>query len=299
MENQMMPTMPPLTTDFSHSRIKSFIECPKKYYWSYIRKIRPKHKSLALSLGSCMASALSTWRSTGSYDQGEDAFLKAWLDDGQALAQLKSDDPMRSVERGLEILKRYTETYPEEPEQTIQAEVWFEKVEVVPADDEVSLPMTLSGRIDGIMRQDGRICINEDKTTSFLGPAWFREKKNSYQVLWYMAVAKKLGLFDIAQASQSLQGIINAIYINAKQFRFERELTIKTSSTLEVALQSLRAWIKTIRMHEAANHFPEADSEMCQCYGGCDFLSLHGVPENRLESYLNSEFEPKKEEPTR
>jgi len=266
---------------WSHSKINTFIRCPWMYRWQYIIKIKPKIKSKPLVLGGCMAEALAGFRDVGTFEAASDAFMKNWVEEGKVLPISKEDDPMRSVERALEILDAYVKNYPDEPAQIIQPEISFE--------EEIEPGTIFRGRIDGVINDGGSIGIIEDKTASRLGDYFFVEKGNSYQMKWYLFIASKLGLFDLTK-NKMPRGIINAIYIHKKEFRFRREPVLKMQKDIEAAGQDLLDWIHHIKLATTQNSFPKADYSTCSQYGGCDYLPLRRASGKILDRVIDANY---------
>jgi len=270
---------------YSWSKIKCFADCPMKYKKRYVDRIYPRKKSTALCLGYCMSCGLNAYRKTGSLDAAQQEFMNGWKEDGQILLLKKEDDPRRSVERGLEILYNYIETYPDEPSRTVQSEIKFEH--------EVANGIIFNGRIDGVLRlDDGSFAIIEDKTTSRLGDSYFVKMKGSSQVLWYMWVANELGLFNIDGHKQLPKCFINAIYIHHERDRFERDITMKTEKALTMSMMNMLDWIRQIQVAEATELFPfnDVDNSICTAYGGCEYLPLKYATGRMYERILNSDF---------
>jgi len=273
---------------FSYSKISAFIECPKKFYWRYVEHLRPKRKSPALALGSCMAYGLAEYRRTGSQDGARKAFVERWEEEGRILEKTKDADPLRSVARGLEILSEYMQSYPDDPTNFVRPEVTFE--------DEVAPGIIFQGRLDGVVRlDDGTMAVNEDKTASRWGDSYFRKLHHSYQVLWYLWIAKKLGLFDLGKKS-SPKCVVRVIYIHRQSYKFPSDLVIKSSRQVEDAFKEMLQWIKLIQRCVADNHFPKGDAEICLKYGGCDYLPLRGASQRLKDSLIEHEYERKEED---
>ena len=270
---------------FSWSKINSYAFCPMLYKHRYIDKLAPKKKASALSLGYCMSCGVQKFRQTGKKDAAYKAFVDAWETDGKVLPSRRKDDPQRSVERGLEILNAYVDEYPEEPDSIVQPEVSF-SIEVAPG-------ILFNGRIDAVVRlQNRNLAIIEDKTTSRLGNTFFTKLKGSSQILWYLWVANKMGLFEIDGTKQTPKCLLNAIYIHPTTLRFERDITIKSTSTLELAKDNMLQWIKQIFLAEERDLFPinNVDNSQCTAYGGCDYLPLKFAPKNLRDRIIENEF---------
>lgn len=270
---------------FSWSRINSYAFCPQLYKHRYIEKIKPKKKALALSLGYAMSCGVQTFRQTGKKDETLKSFTDAWKEDGKVLKLIKGDDPIRSVERGLEILSAYIDNYPDEADHIVQPEVAF-NVEIMPN-------VIFNGRIDAVTRMsDGSLAIIEDKTTSRLGSTFFTRLKGSSQILWYLWVANNLGLFNVDGKTHMPKCILNAIYIHKENLRFERDITIKSTNILECAHQNMLNWINQIFLAEEKDFFPcnDIDNSQCSAYGGCDYLSLKYTPKKLKDRFIQNEF---------
>lgn len=273
------------TCKFSWSKINSYAFCPQLYKHRYVEKLKPVKKATALSLGYCMSCGVQKFRQTGEKDAAYKAFTDAWETDGKVLPSRKKDDPRRSIERGLEILSAYVDEYPEESDSIVQPEVSF-SIEVAP-------DILFNGRIDAVVRlQDGNLAIIEDKTTSRLGNTFFTKLKGSSQILWYLWVANKMGLFEIDGIKQTPKCLLNAIYIHPTTLRFERDITIKSTSTLELAKDNMLQWIKQIFLAEEKDLFPinNVDNSQCTAYGGCDYLPLKFAPKNLRDRIIENEF---------
>lgn len=273
---------------FSWSRINSYAFCPQLYKHRYIEKLTPIKKAMALSLGYCISCGIQKYRQTGKKDDVYKAFVDAWEVDGKVLMSRKTDDPRRSVERGLEILSAYVDHYPDELASIVQPEVSF-NIEVAP-------DIIFNGRLDGVIRiQDGSLAIIEDKTTSRLGDSFFTRLKGSSQILWYLWVANKMGLFKIDDKTQMPKCWLNAIYIHPTTLRFERDITIKSTRLLECAKDNMLSWVDQILLAEKNNFFPynDVDNSQCVAYGGCDFLPLKYASSSLKERIIKNEFTTK------
>ncbi len=256
---------------FSVSRIEAFINCQQLYKLRYIDRLSPKKKKLSLSAGYLMSCGVEAFRTTGSSEAAGKALMEAFNPEVDALEKTKDKDPLRSLQRLLEILFNYCDHYPDEPNVVIKPEIKFE----LPLDP--SLPnVTIRGKLDAIERfDDGSPVVVEDKTTTRLGDTFFAGHKESLQVCTYLWAANTLGLFEIDKKT-SPKCIINAIYIHAEKFRPERDFTIKNPLVLENTRINLVSWVKKILEAEATGEFPH-NYGWCKQYGGCDFKDLRNA----------------------
>lgn len=279
---------------FSYSRILDYATCPRKYYWHNVAKITPIEKSKALTFGYCMSEALRAWRRSGKVDDAKDAFVKAWIDDDKNLKQ-KADpnDPkdFRTVERGFELIQEYTRQYPDEPSQVIQSEVKFDGIPLGVVD---GIAIQSRGRIDGVLRIGNDINILEDKTTSALGPSFFKTIKSSFQVSLYLWVSDQLGLFKIGEKPTTPRCVINAMRVHPKEFKFDRDIVMKSRHKLNLIQENLLDWIRQIFWSEQTGIYPmnDIDGSICEKYGGCEYLPLRYATKSMQETLIKSSFKP-------
>ena len=283
---------------FSWSRISSYMDCPRLYYNRYILKLKPKIKAAPLAAGGAISRGMEAYRRTGNFSDAGDAIVEQAIEDN-SLQKLKEDDPKRSVERLLEIFKQYTLEYPNEADFIVSPEVNF-KMDLPELSGKWHTPIVFIGRIDGVYRlADKTHAIIEDKTTSVLGPKYFDNLKQSPQVLWYLVVAKEQGLFDVGKGT-AIKCLLNAIYMHEKEYRFRRDITIKSKTTIDRAKVDLFGWIDKIM--EAEYHASQASNEAgrqyyfpritsyCPRWGGCEFLPIRDLNEDNFDRFAKANY---------
>ncbi len=266
---------------FSYSKISSYITCPRKFYLHYCLGLSPKVKSKALAAGAAIAIALSEYRKKGNPDDGIKGILSAWKSpEADVLDFSREIDPKRSVERLCDIFIDYCEHYPNDAEMMLQPEVSFQHPINV-----FGKNVIFDGRIDGCIIDNGSPSLIEDKTASTMGDSFFREKGNSFQIMWYLYVAKEMGFFSIESKTTTPKCIINGIRIYEVPKKktttpaFQRESTIKTNKSLDEAKESLIQWIETIYRASEWGYWP-CNNEKCWDYGGCEYYQLKGIEED-------------------
>jgi len=227
-----------------------------------------------------MAAGVAEFRKTFDFDKAAEAFVERWVEDNRVLEESKALDPLRSVERGLEILHAYTETYPDE--HIVEPEVKF-LIKPTPW-------LEFIGIIDAVIKDGSTYSIIEDKTSSRpLTEYYFSSFRNSYQILWYMWAAKEMGLFSLNKDNIP-RCVINAIYIHPEKLDFRRELISKMPQTLDIAKGYLVEWAYIIELAHENKHFPHADSDVCRKWGGCEYLPLKGVGEEMQERHIRNMY---------
>lgn len=285
---------------FSHSKIKTYIECPKLYYWQYIKKIVTIIKPKPLAAGSTIAEALETFRVTGDTEQALQTIAEVGRSEENHLELSTTDDPIRSVGNLTLIMLDYFDMYSNEPERVIKhsyidEETQQEKTRVevefkVPLNEEKTL--FYQGRIDGLyLVQPNEIAIIEDKTTTRMGEKYFDQFQANHQIMWYMWVANKLGAFKNSMP----RCLVNAIYIHKAERRLKRNVIMKSTKQLELAYKDLLNWIEAIEHAEHTKNFPRNLSH-CEMWGGCSYKMLRDIEKPQLlDRIINANFKKKEE----
>lgn len=290
---------------YSYSKILDYATCPQKYYLRNVLKLQPTKKAKPLSFGHCTSKGIEAYRLTGSVDQAQKAFEAAWEDDGKVLLiESDPDNPkdFRTVKRGLQLMKEYAEEYPDDPMQVVGSnkpdgergtEIKFEDVFLGIINQ---VKIYLRGRIDGIFKINEDIYIVEDKTTSRLGETYIPILRDSMQINIYLWVANILGLFSVGDKRKTPKCLMNAMRVHPTEFKFKRDVAIKSRPHLELAKQNALWWIDRIMKSEEDGCFPmnDIDNSTCTQYGGCDFLPLRYIEGSLRDSILKNEFEVKK-----
>jgi hypothetical protein len=282
---------------FSHSKIKTYIECPMLYYWQYVKQIVPKVKPKPLAVGSTVAETLETYRITGSPEEALDTIKIIGTSEENSLELSIKDDPLRSVGNLTLIMLDYFDTYPDEWDKIIRHEYIDEETQKTKkrVEIEFKVPLTsnglfFEGRIDGLYRvRPEEIAIIEDKTTTRLGDKYFDQYQANLQIMWYLWATNELGAFKASVP----RCIINAIYIHKAERRLRRSIILKSKQQLKRARLDLMLWIETIEAATHLNRFPRNLSH-CEMWGGCPYKVLRDVEKDSLrERIIDANFKPK------
>jgi len=261
------------------------MSCPQKFKYRWIDRLKPKTKSKALALGGHMADAIAVFREGKSRDDVLHAFMESWKAGGEVLDLDRDEDPKRSVPRALEILSNYMDEHADEPDMVVMPEVRVEQEFFLPD----GLQFIWRGRIDSVMQIDNDITIVEDKTASMWGPSSFNDLQDSFQVMSYLKIAKDRDLFE-----KIPKILLNVIYIHATKFHGSgepRRIIRKFNRDIDATWDTICAWVRQIEMMRTANHFPGADSKICNMYGGCEYLPLKFATPEQREILMRTEFE--------
>lgn len=177
----------------TYSALAKFRNCRRAYKHRYVDALRSREKSEALWIGAAFHDALHVEyleRKAGRMAEAALAAALKWLDEGPLLGA--ASDPNRRGQRDLlrAMLRNYSAQWimPKGPEYQTHA-LANERLEEVKVEFPFSVPIRnpetnatsrtfiLAGKVDGVVRLDGRLCILERKTAAtidgdYLGRLW-------------------------------------------------------------------------------------------------------------------------------
>jgi len=184
-----------MTELLTSSRLRAFNDCKRLEWWLYKEGVRPARDEEALRVGTLVHLGLEAWllaqRSTEDRDE--------WLQLAVAAVWGRAFDAYEQV-RVEEMLRGYHERYSHEVLDVVAAEFQFEGPLLNPDSQGRSRTFNIAGKIDGLVRVDGRILILEHKTTSedISDPSagYFEKLSMDSQVSMYYLGAIALG-YDV------------------------------------------------------------------------------------------------------
>ncbi len=157
----------------SVSQLKTFIQCPRKYYLQYIKGVMPAFRPLALVFGSAWHETIADHltRSRHEYQVPVEE-LRAHLRDGLVRGVDRDDVPVlfedeeQDIGAVIDLAMRMLDVFLARvplPEQVHGVEVPFRLKPVHPVTGEIH-PRPLIGAIDAIVEERGRPVVWELKT---------------------------------------------------------------------------------------------------------------------------------------
>lgn len=184
-------------TVLTSSMISDFAICPFRFKTKYIDNIMPEHESIHLAAGKAYAAGLHIARKAffkdnlpaeQAYEKGFVALLKAW-DFPDAGSKTK-----KPIDAMLGAYDFYFRKFPLEGERYIPAMMWGDRalefsfnLPIPIRHPQTNEEILLGGRCDQIVDCDGVILIEDDKTTTQMGPTWssnFRLRGQFIQYTW-------------------------------------------------------------------------------------------------------------------
>jgi CRISPR/Cas system-associated exonuclease Cas4 (RecB family) len=235
----------------SHSQIRSYNECPRKYYFAYVEDIRPPVNEKVF-LGEVFHSAIERYflqQISGSPLAAEAvaAVFKAGFDEGAAGREIVWQAPRRETrERGLAFLAHFL--------QHIAPAI---RPLMVEKELSAALPgsgVTLKGVID-LVEED--FCITDFKTTT---SKWSASRaRNSPQMLIYKY------LFD--SSFGPVRSSLKYEVLYAKSAGHIRHQTLRVDPAAD-AVENLLVMIQRVAERIEAGVFPANETPFCRY---CEF----------------------------
>jgi hypothetical protein len=280
---------------YDYSMISTFQTCRRKYYWQYIRHLRPQIKGAALEFGGAIHDALDIFYSNPDRDAG----IVQAVAHFQKNYKTPEGDTLRTVENGVKMLTWYSVKYKGERM----------KVQGKPEEGFVFFigDVLFGGRLDLPVEWDGQLWIMEHKTTSRLTYDYFAQFELDKQPTGYIIALEEFTGRKCAGA------IINAMepWVELKrptakskkpEDHFLRKPIVRSDMLKERFRYNVQAIVRDIRWCEENDEFQEAEKkEVCFYYNRpCPYLSLcqFGADERIIKrDYVIEKWEPYKTAP--
>lgn len=287
---------PHIDRAIDNTALQSYMECPRKYYYSMVLNRRRKGTRPALAYGTTWHAILEAHYKTG----GDRAAVAR----AAVMSWEQHDDPddHRTLDRALSAYDAYLERwgdhdaearnwgktvgYPESPVVENTAELWW--------------PGALhpyTGKIDRIIEKDGAFFVEDHKTTSALGASYFRQFDPSNQMMGYAWLAAKLTGKPIAGVRINAHGVLKT------QNKFERQTILFSPERLEEWSRNLNSWVARVeasmdQLQWAGDHetnvlqaFPFQFNACAGKYGQCTYDGVCTSPARVRQRILEAEYE--------
>lgn len=272
--------------------IATLRSCEWKAWLEYFQHWRPRFPSIHLHAGKCYAAGLEAAR-VAFYVQrhapqhaeqvGLEALRQEWGD-----FEAPADSP-KSLDRMLGALKFYFERYPLATDNAqplrlgdkVAIEFSFaEPLGVL--HPETGDPIILAGRADQIVTYAGGVYIEDDKTTSSLGPSWSRQWDLRSQFTHYCWAAKKMGI--------RVDGVlVRGVSILKTKYDTQEVPTYRPQWMIDRGIAQLERDVG--RMIEAwkSGQWDMNLDHACTEYGGCTYRQICLVQD--AEPFLQTGFQ--------
>ena len=234
------PTMPEITTS-TYSMWQTFRNCRKACEWRYIQELAPLTSAHALTFGSLIHAGLQHWHQQGDMD-GMLALV-----DQQCLRRTQDADVNQTWHLARAMLTGYARCYAKERFRIVALEAPFSMSIRNPETGLSSRSFQLSGKVDGIVEEDGQYYLLEHKTTSTLDGSYLERLWLDMQISLYSHALERIHGVRIA-------GVIYNVLCKARL----RQGTGETEAEFEARKAELLAKSKTGKS-SAQRKLPETD----------------------------------------
>ncbi len=221
-------------------------------WWRYVEKLVPLERDRNLRFGSLVHECLELWHGGAEVSPGNTQERLATV-----LAHIDASFPRRAVddEQGrmwhlaMAMMKGYVATYPVEAFEVVALEMPFEGEITSPKTGASSRSFVMTGKIDGLVKQDGRYFLLETKTAASIDGAYLEKLWTDFQIILYAHYIEQTQGIRIA-------GVIYNILTKAKLQQSAGE----TEDEFQARRAELIAKSKTGRS-SAKRRMPETDDE--------------------------------------
>ena len=294
-------TFPPVIDSSMRSE---FVSCPQAFFRRYIQGLQQPHRSVHLHFGACFAEGLATFRKQ-FYGEGqpfEDAFataaatlVAAWGDFPESV-----EGSAKSLARCVGALEAYLAQYPPATDHVkpllangvLHTEFNF-ALPLPINHPETGEPLLYSGRFDMLGDMGGLKVIEDDKTTSQLGPTWGTQWRLRGQFTGYAWGASEFGHRIEGVVVRGIS-ILKTMYGHAEVIEQRPKWMIQ--SWLRQLWRDIGRMIDCWRDYQEIGPagFDQALDSACAAYGGCQFLDLctSEHPERWLSQYDRQSYDP-------
>lgn len=181
--------------NLTNSARSTFLDCRKKFEWSYLRRLSPRTPSLPFLVGGLVHNGLEHMYKTGRFDEArERGLVRAECDKAAKTAGLTakmSDKIYSQAAMIMGILKGYAKHY-----LAKDLAQW----EVLEAEASFSYPLpngwNAMGKRDMVVRRrkDGKVCLVEHKTAATIDASYIAKLPLDAQIIGYAnSLLKKMG----------------------------------------------------------------------------------------------------------
>jgi hypothetical protein len=288
--SNIRPMFPPV---IDASLMAAWRACHMQAFRTYFEHWKPQEESVHLVAGGAFARGLEIARRR-FYEDGmtqEEAI-------GQGLGALIAkygdfecpSDSAKSLERTCGAFEFYFDNYPMATDQLkpimfgdpVRSGVEFSFAQPLPVCHPVTGdPLIYSGRTDMLAEGMGGVYIEDDKTTSSLGPSWAKQWDLRSQFTGYAWAAREIKI--------KVSGVVvRGVSILKTKYDTQQAITYRPDWEIERWLeQTVRDLQMMIRCWEEG-YFDYDLNESCSSYGGCKFTQV--CKSKDPEPWLNTYF---------
>ena len=263
-----------MTTFYVDStKLRSWLTCRKHYELRHIRHLAPITVAAPLSFGKAWHEVTELLAKGSTTEEAETHFKKIYTNE--------TEDSLRTVEKGTELIRLYTKKYAREPFKFLHTETPF----ALPLKNDI----VLCGKEDAIIEWNGEIYVFERKTTSRLGITFFKKFRQDFQIDIYCLACREL-------VGRCAGAVIDAVRVCKPKGKMDidlvRDVVGRTDLDLDMAKEDIINIVDDMR-----NGKIYRNKQACYTWGGCEFLPIcesHENPKVIRDYYKKSVWNPTK-----
>lgn len=300
--------IPHLQLYLDSTSLRTFLECPKKYYYSIILGRVPIAESVHLTFGILVHKGLEIYhkaRHSGKYHEDALRTTVQWALEATWIRALNrpwtpNDDKVGRTKNRYTLLRTiiwYLDEYQDDPMATAIIEGGQPAVELPFMLDSGHTASTgeefvLCGFLDRIAVQQGRFFVTDVKTTGRpVDLHYFNRFSPDTQMTLYTLAGQSV--FKIP-----VEGVmVDGIQVQVENNNFARQLTPRSPEQLVEWQEQLVYWLMQLNQCATSNVWPRNDAA-CELYGGCPYRSVCAKPtQSEAEQHLNTYYQERSWDP--
>jgi len=295
--------LPNLQIAWDSTSLGALKECPRKYFYSIVCGIVPRHTSVHLTFGLLFHGALERYdhaKSAGaSHEDASIAALRYAMEstwNSRLQRPWVSDDKNKNRLTLVRTVGWYLDKFKDDPIVTVQLangkpaielSFRFETSYVAP-DGQHYL---LCGHLDKIGNLDGTMFIVDRKTSKNTINASFFDKyspDNQFSIYTLAGhVVYRLPIMGL---------IVDAAQVAITFSAFRRGFITRTKDQLDEWYKDFGFWLRQAEHYAEENYWPQNDKS-CNNYGGCPYRGICSKSPNIRESWLETDFTTRQWDP--
>lgn len=270
----------------TNSAVHTFFECPRRYYWRYVRGLDLSVLPWYMEVGSYFSKGLEVGAKTG--------------DTQKAISAIPAATDAGLIARFLVEMYLYNHRATE-PWKVLDAEIEFRV--------SVGKDIILRGKIDGVVEQGGEHWILERKTTGFIDPQYLEKVRLDKQITTYMyGLSRCAGsrwrdivgaIYDVTarpakyrrkdESAAEWLGRCTEDYVTDPDNHFATQKAYRSKDELAAFEQELVTTAALIRTCHKMKCFPHQDARFCfQRNRKCPYVTLctEGETDRAMMNYV-------------
>jgi hypothetical protein len=262
--------------------LSDYLACPKKFYWSYVRKLQSAKPSIHLHFGGVFAASLDTARQVYF---GAQLGTKAALAAGFKRAVVAWGDepldafPPKTFYTCVLLLDYYLQIHPfdQDPIQPLirsnglpATEFTFAiPLDILNPDDHQ--PILYAGRFDLLGLYNDQLFVVDEKTSSQFGPTWLSQWGLRGQFIGYCWAAQQYG-YPVVGA------VVRGLKIAASGFDHAEPIIYAPQWLISEWRLHVEHQLSRLINDWKAGYWDKNFDNACTHYGGCQYRLLCESP---------------------